>query len=319
MTNKIPVPSVGVVKLEQVRDLWFEEADMVFQAETKVFRVPGNALASISSVFEAMLSFPQPDPPEKMAGCPLIRMPDSASDVTYFFKAIMDPSYFKPPPAHTDFKVLLAVLRLGHKYQVSHLSQCAMQHLTSAYPTTLRGWDSRRETRTFPGVKSFDDEFQLLRAAHKLGATWALPALFYSCGAYPMQEILDSAVWIEAGDLLLEKNLCLLGYAEQFAASLRVMRFLVQPTAEGCADPLKCYPRRLMWFDVVDTWRPSIPLEIWDERDWKRFASEVCPACLEQSRKAHREARVLVWEKLPRTYRLPPWDQLEAQKALGLK
>ncbi|KAF8075841.1 hypothetical protein FPV67DRAFT_385316, partial [Lyophyllum atratum] len=305
---------------EPVLDLWFKDAGFVFQAENKAFRVSGKKLASVSCVFDAMLSLPQPDSPETLGACPLIRMPDSACDVTHFFKAIFHPKYFEPPPAHTDVKTLLAVLRLGHKYQVTYLSQCALRHLSTAYPTTLHGWDSRNETRTFPLVKNFDDEFQLLRAALKLGSTWTMPTLFYSCGAYPMQEILDSPVWIGAGDLLIEKNICLLGYAEQFAASLRVVRFLVQPTTcmGGCESPLECYPSKLTWFDMVDTWRPSIPLEIWDDSDWKRFAREVCAACLDQSKKAHRKARQAVWESLPRTYRFPAWEELEAQKTLYL-
>ncbi|KAG6916577.1 hypothetical protein DXG01_006348, partial [Tephrocybe rancida] len=301
--------------LERVQGLWFDDADMVFHTEGKGFRISGKTLASISSVFEAMLSFPQPQSAETLDACPVIYMPDSAHDVTCFFKAILEPKYFEAPPARTDFGTLLAVLRLGHKYQIGYLSQRALQHLATAYPSTLHAWDSRNESRTFPPIKNFDDEFQLLRAAQKFGASWVMPSLLYSCGAYPMQVILNSQVWKDAGDLVVEKNACLLGYAEQFAASLRVVRFLVQPKAEGCTDELRCYKKKLTWFDVVDTWRPSIPLEIWDESDWSGYAKEVCPGCLAQSRKAHTRARSKIWENLPGTYTLPPWDQLEALKA----
>ncbi|KAG6846263.1 hypothetical protein H0H93_014972, partial [Arthromyces matolae] len=139
----------------------------------------------------------------------------------------------------TDFQTLVAVLRLGHKYQVSSLSQRALQHLAIAYPSTLQEWDNRNETRTFPLIKNFDEEFQLLRAAHKFSASWVMPSLLYSCGSYPMHVILNSQVWKDAGDLLVEKNACLLGYAEQFAASLRVVKFLVQPNMDGCATESK--------------------------------------------------------------------------------
>ncbi|KAG6840634.1 hypothetical protein C0991_005399 [Blastosporella zonata] len=301
--------------LERVHDLWFDDADMIFETEGKAFRISGRTLASISSVFEAMMSFPQPATVETLDACPVIHMPDPAFDVTCFLKAIVYPKYFEAPPARTDFATLLAVLRLGHKYQTGYLSQRALQHLATGYPSTLQAWDSRKDTRTFPQIKNFDDEFQLLCAAQKFGASWVMPSLLYSCGAYPMHVILDSQVWKDAGDLLVEKNTCLLGYAEQFSASLRVVRFLVQPNTEGCTDELRCYKKKLTWFDVVDSWRPSIPLEIWDESDWKRYSREVCSACLIQSRKAHSKARLDVWESLPRTYRLPPWDQLEIRKA----
>ncbi|RDB19543.1 hypothetical protein Hypma_013382 [Hypsizygus marmoreus] len=310
--------ALNTSELNRVSDLWFDNARYVFHAEDHLFKIDGQVLASISPVFRDMLSFPQPQRPETVDACPLIRLPDPARDIACFFKAIFHPTYFEDPPAQTDLQTLLAILRLGHKYDTPHLRQCALRHLSTAYPTTLQVWDSRLETRTFPPVGKFDDEFQLLQAALKIGARWAMPTLFYHCGAYPMQEILNSPVWIGAGDLLLEKNHCLAGYTEQFAATLRVLRFLVQPTTDRCSSPLKCYPSRLTWFDMADTWRASIPLEIWDESDWKRFARDVCPVCLDQARNTHRKARIAVWESLPQTYGLPSWEELEVEKAFAL-
>lgn len=173
----------------------------------------------------------------------------------------------------------------------------------------------------------FDDEFQLLQVALKNEAEWAMPTLFYSCGAYPMQAILSSAAWIGAGDLMLEKNLCLQGYVDQFAATLLVLRFLVQPSITGCVStstrsntPFRCYTNRLKWFDIVGTWRASIPLEIWDQGDWGNFAKDVCGVCLEQSRSAHRKARLVVWENLPSKYGLASWEVLvEASKTKTLE
>ncbi|KAG5650781.1 hypothetical protein H0H81_011079 [Sphagnurus paluster] len=220
-TNGSSSPHLNTQEFTRDQDLWLEDGDMVFSAETKVFRVRGRQLASISSVFGAMLSFPQPDPVDTFDTYPLIRMQDSAEDVRCFFKAIFSPAYFAPPPAHTDVKTLIAVLRLAHKYEAISLSHCALLHLATAYPTKLRAWDSRNETRTFPPCRLFSEEFQLLRLAYKHGATWTLPSLFYGCSAYPMNEILDSPVWTEADDLTLEKTLCLLGYAEQFSSSHR--------------------------------------------------------------------------------------------------
>ena len=57
-----------------------------------------------------------------------------------------------------------------------------------------------------------------------------------------MQVILESEEWTSAGDLLIEKNLCLQGYVEQFAATLRVISFLV---VHGCQSTLKCYTNGL--------------------------------------------------------------------------
>ena len=200
-----------------------------------------------------------------------------------------------------------------------NLRQRALRHLATAYPTTLRDWDNRKNTRTFPQTQFFDDEFKLLQVALQTDARWAMPALLYNCGAFRMDDILLSPAWIGAGDLLIEKNLCLLGYVDQFAATLRVLRFLVQPTPEGCESPSRCSVSRSTWFDMVETWRPSIPLDIWDQRDWKRFEKDVCSVCLERGTRAHRTARAAVWESLPKTYGLPCWDELEMQKKGALQ
>ena len=212
---------------------------------------------------------------------------------------------------------MLANLRLGHKYDIPDLRDRALSHLATAYPSTLQAWDNRSKTRTFPPVMKFDLEFLLLQAALKADACWLMPVMFYSCCSYPMREILYSVEWIGAGDLL-EKHKCMLGYVDQFAATSRVLRFLVQSPSVRCTVQLKCYEGRLAWFDMVDTWKTSIPLDIWDESDWKRFGKDVCSVCLDQSRSTHRKARQAVWDNLPRTYGLPAWEDLEAHKALAL-
>jgi hypothetical protein len=322
----------------RIASLWFVDANLIFQADNHLFRVYGDVLAASSPVFQDMLLLPQPEASELEDGCTLIHLPDSAVDIISFFKAIFQPKYvsksclgqavhnltprsfekssFAPPPAQTDCRTVLSNLRLAHKYDVPHIRERALQHLASAYPTRLQAWDSRPKTRTFPPILKFDLEFQLLQAALETEARWLMPALFYSCCSYPMHEILNSVKWIGTGDHL-EKYKCLLGYVDQFAATSRVLRFLVQSPTERCVTQTKCTAGRLAWFDMVDTWRTSIPLDIWDESDWKRLGKDVCAACLGQSRSTHRKARQVVWDTLPRTYGLPGWDVLEVSKTLA--
>lgn len=76
----------------RVEELWFSDGNLIVQAETSLFRVYGAFLAARSSVFKDMLSFPQPADAEMVEGCPVVRLHDSADDVTCFFKAIFDSS-----------------------------------------------------------------------------------------------------------------------------------------------------------------------------------------------------------------------------------
>jgi hypothetical protein len=74
----------------RVEELWFADSGLVVQAEQSLYRVSGAILAARSPVFKDMLSFTQPPDAETIDGCPVVRLPDSAADVTCFFKAIFD-------------------------------------------------------------------------------------------------------------------------------------------------------------------------------------------------------------------------------------
>ncbi|KAF7353993.1 hypothetical protein MVEN_01086000 [Mycena venus] len=93
-------------------------------------------------VFADMLAFPQPEDAETLDGCPVLHLDDSAADTMYFLKALFDYEFFAPYPAKTDFDAIHGVLRLGTKYRVEPLRRRALQHLSSAHPTSLAAWDA---------------------------------------------------------------------------------------------------------------------------------------------------------------------------------
>lgn len=77
-------------QLKRVPELWFSDCGLVIQAENSLFRVSGSMLAVRSSFFRDMLAFPQPANPDLVEGCPVVRLPDSAEDVTGFLTALFD-------------------------------------------------------------------------------------------------------------------------------------------------------------------------------------------------------------------------------------
>lgn len=74
----------------RIPDLWFEDGNVILQAEQSFFRVYTGILSARSTVFRDMFSFPQPETEDLMEGCPIIVLHDSAEDVNYFLKAIYD-------------------------------------------------------------------------------------------------------------------------------------------------------------------------------------------------------------------------------------
>ncbi|KAJ7689802.1 hypothetical protein B0H17DRAFT_936829 [Mycena rosella] len=126
----------------RVQELWFDDGNLIIAAGFSLFRVYRGILAARSSVFQDMLSLPQPPDSELVEGCPLVRMHDTAAEVTVFLKAIFDSEFFQMYPSPTTLDVVAGVLRLSQKYSVDYLRRRALGHLSSAFFTTLSARDA---------------------------------------------------------------------------------------------------------------------------------------------------------------------------------
>jgi len=83
---------------ERVEDLWFEDGNLILQAENSLFRIYSGFLAARSSVFRDMLAFPPPaEGNPEMDGCHIVPVYDSAKDMAVFLKAIIDSRYVFSP------------------------------------------------------------------------------------------------------------------------------------------------------------------------------------------------------------------------------
>ncbi|KAJ7753185.1 hypothetical protein B0H16DRAFT_1544754 [Mycena metata] len=85
----IETSSAATANLTHAEGLWFEDCGLIIQAETTLFRISRDFLAMRSPVFADMLSMPTPKDAEMIEGCPFVRLPDAAQDITYFLKALI--------------------------------------------------------------------------------------------------------------------------------------------------------------------------------------------------------------------------------------
>ena len=60
---------------------WFEDGNVVLQAEDTQFRVHRSHLALHSEIMKDCFSCPQPEGAPTVEGCPLVHLPDSAMDI----------------------------------------------------------------------------------------------------------------------------------------------------------------------------------------------------------------------------------------------
>lgn len=73
-------------------DIWYEDGNIVLQAEHTQYKVYRGILAKSSPVFEDMFSFPQPPASEveMVDGCFVVHLSDSAEEVRYILQALFE-------------------------------------------------------------------------------------------------------------------------------------------------------------------------------------------------------------------------------------
>ena len=156
--------------------LWFVDGSVILQAEQTLFRVHMSQLSRHSVFFRDLFSLPQPPhialeldtSPQNglhfpasnqryMDGCPLLEVQDSAEDFTHLLTALYDGPTFGNNDRE-DYRVVSGILRLATKYLIDKLRRRALEHLSVAWPSTLKGWDVREEV-----ARNFEVETSLPR------------------------------------------------------------------------------------------------------------------------------------------------------------
>ncbi|KAJ7142082.1 hypothetical protein C8R43DRAFT_1238198 [Mycena crocata] len=312
----------------RVEELWFSDGGLVVQAENSLYRVSGGILAARSSVFKDMLSFPQPPDAVTVEGCPVVQLPDSAGDVTCFFRAIFDSSFFETYPIKTSLDIVISILHLSNKYAIEYLRRRALVHLSSAFPTTLAEYDNLATASFKVGddIDSLSFHVAAVQISREVNALWALPAAFYAltqaddagisivlnCRSYK-----NHSAKLSGDDqiLFLKGSFKLIRSANRLFDAVHSLE-----NVTGCASSRRCPAARLR--GLVDV-RNHLNSDDGDDPLYMISASEIwnplyascCTACYNSLKDRHRAARRELWDKLPSFCDLPPWEELEKMKA----
>jgi hypothetical protein len=81
--------------LEHSSEVWFEDGNVIIQAETTLFRVHRGLLSAQSQVLRELLTSLRDSKllTTVSDGCPVLWLSDSATDMMHFLKAMMDRRY----------------------------------------------------------------------------------------------------------------------------------------------------------------------------------------------------------------------------------
>ncbi|KAJ7119353.1 hypothetical protein C8R43DRAFT_933883 [Mycena crocata] len=316
-------PDPSAVPTEPIRaeGLWFEDCGLIIQAEHTLFRVSRDVLAAQSPVFGDMLSLPPPTDADMMGGCPFVRLPDSAADVTAFLKALFYYDFFEPHPSPTTFQTLSGVLRMSHKYEVEALRKRALTHISSLHPTTLGEWEKFESTAGWFNELSDDSFLPLVVLARQISIDWILPITLYRlCRDTHERIIIEGA---DGFDLAPEDKIrCIVAFRQLETTRMsRILDFLWMPLAiKGCLTGQQCSTSRIRARREAEANRecnpneiPDLPLEAWSVHHWDTL--NVCHVCFLSMKTRHKQAKQAFWDGLPEIFGLPDWTTLEAMKA----
>ena len=91
MDVKSPAPG-GPQDIARNADFWFPDGSIILIDEKSGFRIHQSILSRHSDVFADLFTVPQPQSgTEKMDGCPVVHLTDSATDFIDVMKALYQP------------------------------------------------------------------------------------------------------------------------------------------------------------------------------------------------------------------------------------
>ena len=83
-------------------EVWFDDGNIVLQAENVQFKFYKGLLATYSPFFKDAFAIPQPQleqDSDTVDGCQIMRLPDTAADVEYMLSFLLEPCVKFSPPA----------------------------------------------------------------------------------------------------------------------------------------------------------------------------------------------------------------------------
>ncbi|KII84003.1 hypothetical protein PLICRDRAFT_702259 [Plicaturopsis crispa FD-325 SS-3] len=300
-------------------EIWYKDGSIVLQAENTRFRVHSTVLAQNSPIFEDMLNIGESRGEDRVEGCPLVVLHDSAQDLESLLRALYDRTYF-----HTKYtqslRRIASVLRLGKKYEITHLYDDGFELLKKEYSYILWEWDRCHLHPFRLPIRYTGIVFDVINLARELDIMAILPAAFYVCIMHIKDgDILDGYTCLSTGQpqklSSSDQKIAILGRQNAIALSMSTTFAWLDEheMIDNCTDPDSCSARFHAISDSL--WKPfprCAALCKWDTQ-WE---DHMCADCIAFAKSRHSEGRQRFWEKLPGCFDLDPWAKLVSRTHL---
>ncbi|KZP19781.1 hypothetical protein FIBSPDRAFT_790422 [Athelia psychrophila] len=298
--------------------IWYDDGNIVLQAEGTQWKVHKSILAQNSSVFQDMFSIPQPPSNdtelELVEGCPVVTLSDSAEEVEYVLQAICQREYVGLEEA-LPLPVISAFVRLGTKYDIQKLRIEGKKRIFKEFPADLdHAHSAVRPEWTF--VAEPYCWLELVLFARTTGLLCILPhALYGCCQLYTPSQIMGGTPQRDGTMVVLsvaDQLACFAGFRAMCTAQAETTyswAYSKHPPA-SCTSTT-CSPIRQQVINLNFT---SSPLVIGLQKF--PYRSVLCSACADQAEEMHEAGRAKFWVLLPSLFGLPPWEELNKEREL---
>ncbi|KAF7368663.1 hypothetical protein MVEN_00190600 [Mycena venus] len=291
-------------------DIWFDDGNIIVQAEDTQFRVYRGTLCSTSEVFKDTIS--NMIEAKGIEGCPILFLSDYAADVTYIFRTIFYRwSYQDHEPL--PFGAISAFLRLGRKYEMKPLFDGALRRLTAVFPQSIEQYASGNMNKNivFDNPEAPDRRSEIVIDTIVLARTLELPFLLPSAFWFASTNILSIGTKnigaISEGDrvtIFSAVNPLRVAYADYLFDWLDETKV----EAAGCSLPQTCGPTKVS--HSLNFWKPPGSALV---LSWRPAAAQgLCRSCAGLGKKRYGEGAKRLWKELPSFFGLPAWEELLA-------
>ncbi|KAJ7045164.1 hypothetical protein C8F04DRAFT_1388727 [Mycena alexandri] len=296
------------------------DAQIVVCADNRTFRILRGLLAARSRVLRNIIAAPRAST-EQIDGCPVVQLPDSAQDLQAFMSAISDPNYFQPAPTPLRLSVVLKVLRLSKRYEVPPLYRRALEHLAvdGWYRQTFDEHSHDHLTDIAPEETALRNSLSVIETAVEVGAQWLLPCAYYCLAGHEPDVLRPFLV----GNMEPHVQKCIAAHSSLLRGVIKVNQFLTQAGDKQCATLARCKAARAsatsdLLAMLNQPWVDPTPptLEITTDANMK--SRGMCDHCRALAKTRLRKAAAKFWNKLPKLFGLPTWEELHEMNRVAM-
>ncbi|KAF8148283.1 hypothetical protein B0H34DRAFT_668990 [Crassisporium funariophilum] len=310
----------GSDTLKRVPELWFDDGNIVFQAENRQFRLHKSIIALRSSVFKEILSVQSIGKEEDLVDdCVVIQLSDGAILAEFFFTAIYYPSSFEPNPGFYSSALAMFIGYMSNKYKVRDLRSRALSHLDLGFPSTLEAYDGPNEfgklNMNAIGLSLLAWELCML-----MDTPWLLPTAIYLLCRHPLIEVIGHQRWKALDET--QKEACIRNSISHSQESIRLLDIVQSTSSPDCPDQVACALEREDHLLVIKKCLQD-PYLRQDPLGYLRYIGAKptwhCKNCNKKFKRRVSRSREKLWRKLPAMYGLEDWEKLLEKRSLAFK